>query len=138
MSTPVPTTSALYPVRLREDLARDVAYAYWAGPHAEIVKRLPHVIEYNQYHFLGDRPRILACHPHGRHHRPVVLATRWAHRGADVEYGRRSADTAAHARGVPRRTKRLRTRVGSPDRTPRRALVDNRSSTTPSVTARYC
>jgi len=51
MSTPVPTTSALYPVRLREDLARDVAYAYWAGPHAEIVKRLPHVMEYNQYHF---------------------------------------------------------------------------------------
>ena len=51
MSTPVPTTSALYPVRLREDLARDVAYAYWAGPHAEIVKRLPHVVEYNQHHF---------------------------------------------------------------------------------------
>jgi hypothetical protein len=51
MNTPVPTTSAIYPVRLREDLARDVAYAYWAGPHAEIVKRLPHVVEYNQYHF---------------------------------------------------------------------------------------
>ena len=51
MNTPVPTTSALYPVRLRGDLPRDVAYAYWAGPHAEIVKRLPHVVEYNQYHF---------------------------------------------------------------------------------------
>jgi len=51
MITPVPTTSALYPVRLRGDLQRDVAYAYWAGPHAEIVKRLPHVVEYNQYHF---------------------------------------------------------------------------------------
>ena len=51
MNTPVPTTSALYPVRLREDLARDVAYAYWAGPHAELVKRLPHVVEYNQHHF---------------------------------------------------------------------------------------
>ena len=51
MDTPVPTTSALYPVRLRADLPRDVAYRYWAGQHAEIVKRLPHVVEYNQYHF---------------------------------------------------------------------------------------
>jgi hypothetical protein len=51
MKTPVSTTSALYPVRLREDLPRDVAFAYWAGPHAEIVKRLPHVEEYNQHHF---------------------------------------------------------------------------------------
>jgi hypothetical protein len=51
MDMPVLTTSALYPVRLRGDLRRDVAYAYWAGPHAEIVKRLPHVVEYNQHHF---------------------------------------------------------------------------------------
>jgi hypothetical protein len=51
MYTPVATTSALYPLRLRADLPRDIAYAYWAGPHAEIVKRLPHVVEYNQYHF---------------------------------------------------------------------------------------
>jgi len=51
MHTPLPTTSALYPVRLREDLARDIAYAYWAGPHAEIVRRLPHLVEYNQYRF---------------------------------------------------------------------------------------
>jgi hypothetical protein len=51
VNTPVPTTSALYPVRLREDLPRDVAYSYWAGRHVEIVKRLPHVVEYNQHHF---------------------------------------------------------------------------------------
>jgi len=51
MNTPVLTTSAIYPVRLREDLPRDVAYAYWAGKHAEIVKRLPNLMEYNQYHF---------------------------------------------------------------------------------------
>jgi hypothetical protein len=51
MNTPVPTTSAIYPVRLRADLPRDVAYAYWAGSHAEIVKRLPNLLEYNQYHF---------------------------------------------------------------------------------------
>jgi hypothetical protein len=51
MNIPVPTTSAIYPVRLRADLPRDVAYAYWAGTHDEIVKRLPHLVEYNQYHF---------------------------------------------------------------------------------------
>ena len=51
MKASVPTTSAIYPVRLRADLPRDVAYAYWAGPHAEIVKRLPNLLEYNQYHF---------------------------------------------------------------------------------------
>jgi hypothetical protein len=48
---PIRTTSALYPVRLREDLPPDVARSYWAGPHAEIVTNLPHVMEYNQYHF---------------------------------------------------------------------------------------
>jgi hypothetical protein len=47
----ITTTSALYYVRLREDLPRDVAQAYWAGPHAEFVRRLPHVAEYRQHHF---------------------------------------------------------------------------------------
>ncbi|GAF42991.1 MULTISPECIES: hypothetical protein [Rhodococcus] len=51
MNTPVPTISALYPLRLREDLPRDAACAYWAGPHAEIVRGLPHLVEYNQHHF---------------------------------------------------------------------------------------
>ena len=51
MNTPDPTTSALYPVRLRQDLERDVASSYWAGPHAAIVTRLSHLMEYNQYHF---------------------------------------------------------------------------------------
>src|SRR5438445_5383073 len=51
MNTPVPTTSAIYPVRLREDLPREVACSYWAGRHAELVRRLPHLIEYNQHHF---------------------------------------------------------------------------------------
>ena len=31
-------------------LAGLLARAYWAGPHAEIVTRLPHLVEYNQYH----------------------------------------------------------------------------------------
>jgi hypothetical protein len=48
---PIRTTSALYPVRLREDLPPDVARSYWAGPHAEIVANLPHIMEYNQHHF---------------------------------------------------------------------------------------
>jgi hypothetical protein len=51
MDTPSCTTSALYPLRLRADLPRDVACSYWAGPHAEIAKRLPHLVEYNQHHF---------------------------------------------------------------------------------------
>ena len=51
MNTPDPTISALYPVRLRQDLERDVASSYWAGPHAAIVTRLSHLMEYNQYHF---------------------------------------------------------------------------------------
>jgi hypothetical protein len=51
MNMPLRATSALYPLRLRSDLPRDVARSYWAGPHAEIAKRLPHLIEYNQHHF---------------------------------------------------------------------------------------
>ncbi|MFK4296617.1 hypothetical protein ABH924_001762 [Arthrobacter sp. GAS37] len=47
----ITTTSALYYVRLREDLPRDVAQAYWAGPHADIVRKLPHIAEYRQHHF---------------------------------------------------------------------------------------
>jgi hypothetical protein len=50
MNIPVRTTSALYPVRFRSDLPRDVADSYWARPHAEIVTSIPHLIEYNQYH----------------------------------------------------------------------------------------
>lgn len=48
---PTTTASALYYVRLREDLPRDVAQAYWSGPHAEIVRKLPHLAEYRQHHF---------------------------------------------------------------------------------------
>jgi hypothetical protein len=51
MSLPIRTTSGLYPLRFRADLPRDVADAYWAGPHAEIAGRLPNLMEYNQYHF---------------------------------------------------------------------------------------
>lgn len=50
MVDPIPTTSGIYPVRLRDDLPRDAAFEYWAETHAEIVRRLPHLVEYNQYH----------------------------------------------------------------------------------------
>jgi hypothetical protein len=49
--SPIRTLSAIYPIRLRADLPRDVADAYWAGPHAELVKRGGHIAEYRQYHF---------------------------------------------------------------------------------------
>lgn len=52
--TPIKTLSGIYPVRFRADLPRDVASEYWAGPHAELVKRGGHIFEYNQYHF-SDR-----------------------------------------------------------------------------------
>ena len=51
MNVPTRTTSAIYPLGLRTDLARDVAREYWANQHAEKVKRLPNLVEYNQYHF---------------------------------------------------------------------------------------
>jgi hypothetical protein len=47
----VNTTCGVYTVRLRTDLPRDVACSYWAGPHADIVRRLPRVVEYNQHLF---------------------------------------------------------------------------------------
>jgi hypothetical protein len=51
MPYPVKTTSYVSPIGLREDLPRENASEYWAGPHAEIVRRLPGVIEYVQHHF---------------------------------------------------------------------------------------
>jgi hypothetical protein len=51
MTKPSRTTSAVMPVRLREDLPREVATAYWAEQHAAIVKRLPNLVEYTQHHF---------------------------------------------------------------------------------------
>ncbi|WP_440713631.1 hypothetical protein [Gordonia sp. FQ] len=51
---PIKTLSGIYPIRLRADLPRDVAAGYWAGPHAELVKRGGHIYEYNQYHLSDD------------------------------------------------------------------------------------
>jgi hypothetical protein len=51
MSRPIRTTAGLYSVRLRDDMPREVATAYWAGPHAEIMKGLPHITEYIQQQF---------------------------------------------------------------------------------------
>ncbi|MFD8815657.1 hypothetical protein ACFV23_30240 [Streptomyces sp. NPDC059627] len=50
-TVPVPTTSGIFPVWLREDLPREVALHYWKGPHARIVARLPSIAEYLQHHF---------------------------------------------------------------------------------------
>jgi hypothetical protein len=51
MSRPVKTTSFMAPVWFREDLSRDTVIGYWAGPHAQIVERLPNMAEYVQRHF---------------------------------------------------------------------------------------
>jgi hypothetical protein len=51
MNVPTRTMSAIYPLRLRTDLPRDVVHEYWANQHAEKVKRLANLVECNQYHF---------------------------------------------------------------------------------------
>ncbi|MEU4486732.1 hypothetical protein AB0H94_17945 [Streptomyces purpurascens] len=48
---PVPTSSAIFPVWLRQDLTREAAVQYWKGPHARIVQRLRTNAEYIQHHF---------------------------------------------------------------------------------------
>ena len=138
MNTPDPTTSALYPVRLRQDLPRDVASSYWAGPHAEIVTRLPHLMEYNQYHFsrrITDtglpRTKVGTAAPPSSAHRR-------AHRGAVPQHGGRFPHTAAHARGFPRRAERLRALPRSLNRTRGAADGGRAATTTRSVIARCC
>jgi hypothetical protein len=41
----------LSPLMLRSDMSRNAAIAYWAGAHAEKVKKLPNLLEYNQWLF---------------------------------------------------------------------------------------
>ncbi|MFE3188537.1 EthD domain-containing protein [Nocardia sp. NPDC059240] len=51
MSHPHRTTSMVSPLMLRDDLGRETATAYWATAHADKVKKLPNLVEYNQRHF---------------------------------------------------------------------------------------
>jgi len=48
MIEPIRTTSMLSPLMLRSDMARDAATTFWANAHAEKVKKLPNLTEYNQ------------------------------------------------------------------------------------------
>jgi len=48
MIRPIRTTSMVSPLMLRSDLAREGATTYWATDHAEKVKKLPNLVEYNQ------------------------------------------------------------------------------------------
>jgi hypothetical protein len=59
MNVPTRAMSAIYPLRLRTDPARDVAREYWANQHAEQIKRLPNLVEYNQYHAVERRMGIV-------------------------------------------------------------------------------
>ncbi|MGW0035186.1 hypothetical protein [Gordonia sp. NPDC003376] len=45
------TTSMVSPLMLRKDLTREHATTHWRTRHADLVRRLPHVVEYNQLHF---------------------------------------------------------------------------------------
>ncbi|ABW12439.1 conserved hypothetical protein [Parafrankia sp. EAN1pec] len=51
MSTPIRITAGLYSVRLRDDMPREVTTAHWAGQHADIMRKLPHIDEYIQQQF---------------------------------------------------------------------------------------
>jgi hypothetical protein len=48
MIRPLRTTSMLSPLMLRTDMAREAVTTYWAEDHAEKVKKLPNILEYNQ------------------------------------------------------------------------------------------
>jgi hypothetical protein len=43
-------TSGCWLLWFRDDLPREVADAYWAGSHGDIVARVPHIVEYLQHH----------------------------------------------------------------------------------------
>jgi len=51
MPEPRKVTSGLYLVMLRQDMPREVAIAHWAGPHADILRKVPGIVEYVQQHF---------------------------------------------------------------------------------------
>jgi hypothetical protein len=48
MIPPIRTTSMVSPLMLRSDMTRKAATTYWAQDHADKVKKLPNLIEYNQ------------------------------------------------------------------------------------------
>ncbi|MEZ0052383.1 hypothetical protein ABIA30_003401 [Mycobacterium sp. MAA66] len=45
---PIHTTSMVSPLMLRRDLTRQTATDHWKGVHADKVKKLPNIVEYNQ------------------------------------------------------------------------------------------
>ena len=50
------TTGSSVLLWLRPDLERDVARAYWGGPHSQLVARIPGFREYRQHHFAAGSP----------------------------------------------------------------------------------
>jgi hypothetical protein len=51
MPAPTPRTTGCWLQWLRADLPREQARAYWRGPHARLVARVPGLDEYRQHHF---------------------------------------------------------------------------------------
>ncbi|OHV04439.1 EthD domain-containing protein [Mycobacterium talmoniae] len=99
MTHPTRTTSMLSPLMLRGDMTRDVATTYWATEHAEKVKKLPNLLEYNQ--------RLFSTTDHGFWPRAQGIGTAiddtWRFDGcAEIRFRSTAAitATAVHAREV--------------------------------------
>jgi len=66
-SYPIKTTSFVAPLMLREDMPRQAASDYWAGPHGEIVKRsLPGVVRVRPAPLLAHRPQVVEAGSGGK------------------------------------------------------------------------
>lgn len=99
MNQPTRTTSMVSPLMLRQDITREDATAYWATTHAEKVKKLPDLLEYNQ--------RLFSTSDHGFWPASATVGTTipeaWRIDGcAEIRFrsALRIANTAIHAREV--------------------------------------
>jgi hypothetical protein len=99
MITPTRTTSMVSPLTLRQDITREEATTYWATKHAEKVKKLPDLLEYNQ--------RLFSTTDHGFWPATETVGTTipesWRMDGcAEIRFrsALRIANTAIHAREV--------------------------------------
>lgn len=99
MVTPTRTTSMVSPLTLRPDITREKATTHWATTHAEKVKKLPDLLEYNQ--------RLFSASDHSFWPATATVGTAvpeaWRIDGcAEIRFrsALRIANTAIHAREV--------------------------------------
>ncbi|MFE6923021.1 EthD domain-containing protein [Nocardia sp. NPDC057663] len=99
MTYPIRTISMITPLMLRGDLTREAATTYWAEAHAEKVKKLPNIVEYNQRHF---SPTDHSFWP-SENGVGTIVPQEWKFDGlAELRFGKTALipNTALHAREV--------------------------------------